>query len=448
VRTNRSASLFRGAVARALLGTLVGYLPGFLLPFAITTKIHVGPLTDAYAFALGIANFASALFVGVLQTNVLPILQQLKRVGRSAFVGRLWLIGRQATVASVLLYGALSIAAVVYIGGQSRWTLAQERLTAWSLLLLGVFVVASAINAMLSAGLNALDRFLSPAALQALRSIAPLIVLPFVSRDPTGLLIVAAAVSGGELLRTAILVWQTSNGTRVLSAVAERMARDPAELAFWPVAGPTAVALLIAAASPLIDRGVAASLPAGSVTLIDLGERVFQVPLTVISASLVLVAGTYWADLGRRDVATLRKHVRQTMIRGTLVTVAMAVLGLIVVAGTVLAAGPEFAGAPTRSLAAVIALLLAGLPGAFVISAGARFLTSTRSTYLLPGFAVCSFSTNLVFDILGARLMGVEGIALSSTVYRCVNAALYLIVIRRLLASNFHGLRPRPSLDY
>ena len=104
----------RGAVTRALLGTVLGSVPGFLLPFAITTKFHVGPLTDAYAFALGVAMFASSLFVGVLQTNVLPILQRLKRVSREAFVGRVWLIGRQATLAAILLYGALAAAAVFY----------------------------------------------------------------------------------------------------------------------------------------------------------------------------------------------------------------------------------------------------------------------------------------------------------------------------------------------
>jgi peptidoglycan biosynthesis protein MviN/MurJ (putative lipid II flippase) len=198
--------------------------------------------------------------------------------------------------------------------------------------------------------------------------------------------------------------------------------------------------MLIAAASPIVDRGVAASLPAGAVTLIDLGEKTFQVPFTIIATSLVLVAGTHWASILTSDVPALRQHFRRTIIRGTLVCLVLLIGTCAALAVLAALAGSTFAGAPTGRLIAIIALLLAGLPSAFIISAGSWFLASTRSTYLLPWFAVCSFTTNLLFDVFGARWFGVEGIALASTVYRCVTASLYLIVIHRLLKTHFRGL--------
>ncbi len=154
----------------------------------------------------------------------------------------------------------------------------------------------------------------------------------------------------------------------------------------------------------------------------------------------MLVAGTHWASILTSDIATLRQHFRRTIIRGTVVCLVLLIGTYAALALFAALVGSTFAGAPTGKAVAITALLLAGLPGAFVIAAGSRLLASTRSTYLLPWFAVCSLTINVVFDVLGAHWFGVEGIALSSTIYRCVTASLLLIVIHRLMKTHFRGL--------
>lgn len=431
--------LLRRATGRALVGTIVGSIPGFILPFAIALHFHIGRLTDAYAFALSVAVFASGVFTVVLQSNVLPILQRMKHLGRTAFVKRLQTIAIGSTAVVTLLYVVIAGASIFYINHLSHWTAQQHKLLVIITAIFAVFVVASAINSLLSAGLNALDRFLIPAAAQALKALAPLAVIAFVSRDISGLLLIACLVAVGELLQTAFLYMQLTVALRSLPA------RQPPkgyakEFPLWRVATPHGLSMFIAAASPLVDRGVAASLTAGSVTLIDLGEKVFLVPLTIISSSFVLVAGTHWANITTTNIPKLREHFWRTITRGILVCLVLftgTCAGLAVFAALV---GSTFAGAPTAKIIAIIALLLAGLPAAFIIAAGARLLASTRSTYLLPWFAVCSLGLNSLFDILGARWLGVEGIALSSSIYRCVTALLFLIVIHRLLKTHFRGL--------
>jgi peptidoglycan biosynthesis protein MviN/MurJ (putative lipid II flippase) len=431
--------LMRRATGRALLGTFIGNAPGFLLPFAITARMHVGHLTDAYAFALGLAILASGLFTGVLQTNVLPIAQRMKDLGRAAFLGRLRGMSIQVVGISTLLYAAIGVASLAYIDSNTHWTHQQHELLLGATIIFSVFVCASAINAILSAGLNALDSFLSPAATQALRSIMPLAAIGFVSRDTGGLLTIALLLAGGELIRTFVLAYQLRKSTLSL---APGPAPDDyrAELPLWRVAAPAALSLLISGASPLIDRVVAAPLHAGSVTYIDLGEKVFQVPLTIVSTSLVLVAATYWAAIRTTDIPRLTEHVRRTLVRGGAVCVAL-VAGMIGALGAVsIIAGGTLAGGSTSKLVSIVALLLVGLPAAFVITCGAWFLASTRATYLLPVLGVAYFLTNLGFDVVGAQLLGVRGIALSSTLCRCLHAVVYLIIMKRLLASHFHGL--------
>jgi peptidoglycan biosynthesis protein MviN/MurJ (putative lipid II flippase) len=434
--------LLRRATGRAFLGTIAGNAPGFLLPFAIALRFHIGHLTDAYAFALGVALFASGVFTGVLQANALPILQRMKRLGRAAFVNRLRAILVSSTCIATLLYAVIAFGSIIYIDQQSHWTSQQHALLVASTAVFAMFVLASGVNSLLSAALNALDSFFVPAASQAIKSVAPLAAILFVPRDAAGLLVVASLVAAGELLRTGYLYvhLHTALPSIPVLKLPDGYAK---ELPMWRVAGPHGLSLLIAAASPLIDRGVAASLPAGSVTIIDLGEKTFLVPITILSTSLVLVAGTHWASLLTDDLPALRRHFRQTLLRGTAVCLVLFV-GMCGALGILAAlAGSTFAGAPTGTVIVVIVFLLAGLPGAFVINAGSRLLASTRSTYLLPWFALCSFTTNLVFDIIGANWLGVRGIALSSTIYRCVNAVLYLLVIRRLMENNFEGLRSK-----
>jgi peptidoglycan biosynthesis protein MviN/MurJ (putative lipid II flippase) len=438
--SQRARLMLQRATGRALVGTLLGNAPGFVLPFAIAAKMHVGSLTDAYAFALGVAAFASALFVGVLQMNALPILQRMKQFGRRAFLNRTATMAVGTTCAVTLFYFGLAVAAFFYLRHNSRWTPQERALLLDCTILFAPFVLASAVNGILSAGLNALNSFLSPAASQALKSLVPLAAVFLISRTAHGLLVIAALLTAGELVRTVMLVSQLRRSAMSIPDIAPS-STYASELPLWRVAAPNGFALLLAAASPLIDRSVAASLSTGSVTLVDLGEKVLQVPLTIISTSLVLVAGTHWASILTTDVPLLRHSFWRTIRRGLVVCT-----GLLLGMGSMLialsfVAGASFAGAPTARLVSIVALLLLGLPGAFLIAAGSRFLTATRSSYLLPAFAICSFGTNMGFDIVGAHVLGVQGIALSSTIYRYVNGVLYLLAARRLFATNFSGLQ-------
>lgn len=427
------------ATGRALVGTVLGNIPGFILPFAVALHFRIGHLTDAYAFSLSVAVFASGVFSVVLQANVLPILQRMKHLGRIAFVKRLRAITMGSLGVVGVFYSIVAVASLFYIDHHSNWTAEQHELLWTTTVVFAVFVVANAINSLLSAGLNALDSFLAPAATQALKSLAPIAVIAFVSRDFDGLLLIACLIAAGELLQTLVLCALLAVALRSLPTRVPPDGYDK-EFPLWRVATPHGFSMVIAAASPLVDRGVAATLAAGSVTLVDLGEKVFLVPLTIISASFVLVAGTHWANIVTSDIPQLGQHFWRTIVRGGFVCVVLLIgtcVGLAVFAAI---AGQTFAGAPTEKLIVIIALLLAGLPGAFIISAGSRLLTSTRSTYLLPWFAVCSLGLNILFDVLGARWFGVEGIALASTIFRCVTASLLLIVIRRLLKTGFRGL--------
>lgn len=429
---------FRRPTARALVGTLLGLAPGFLLPFAITTRMHVGHLTDAYAYAFGIALFASTIFAGVLQTNALPVLQQVKHYGRARFLRRLRRIAIQTTAVANLAYLLIAVVSVAYAYHQTHWTAGQRHLLFVITCIFMVLVVTSAINGALAAGMNALGSFLTPAASQALKSGAPLVAIIFVTRNTSGIIIIAALIAAGELCRTLMLAYQLWRAD--MGPFDDTGPVGSQEPPLWRFAAPVALSSLITAGSPLIDRSIAAKLSAGSVTYVDLGEKVFQVPQQIVVTSLVLIAGTYWADIRRTDVPRLRRHISRTMRRGGLVCIALLCVMLMMLLCVAILAGPRLAGGSTSTLLTIIALLLLGLPPAFIMACGARLLTATQTTYLLPGLGIIYFAANLGFDVAGAKLMGVAGISLSSTLCRWISALLYLVIMHRLLQTEFQGL--------
>jgi putative peptidoglycan lipid II flippase len=429
-----------------LVGTIVGYFPGLVLPFAVIAKMGVDRLTDSFTFAIAVATFASGFFIGVLQPNVLPILQQAKAQGRRVFQRRLVHLTLQAVPVVTALYSIGGVAVIVYLTVGPRWSSQQRYVLIAAVIVLAVFVVASAVNGMLSGALNALGRFLSPAASQAIRSVVPLAALPLIPRSASGLVEIAALLSLAELSRTVVMAWELHSAAQAVP-VKPSSASTGLGMGFWKAASPAALALAIVTLSPLIDRAVAATLSPGSTTLISLAENIFQVPLTIIATSLVLVAGTYWAAIGATDPAALRRDVKRTMIRGGAVAVALMLASLAVVWLGAVITGPRFAGARTSDLAITVSLLLVGLPAAFVISAGSRLLTSTQTTRLLPGLALLAFTTNFVLDVILARLFGVAGIALASTIFRVVNALLFLLIMRQLLLRGFEKFRVRSLLS-
>lgn len=407
----------------------MGSAPGFILPFGISAHFGVGRLTDAYFLGLAMANFAASLFDGVLQANATPVLQNEKRGGRVPFLAAVRKILRQACAASTLSYLALGLAGgILLVGHRSGWTATQRHTCVTVAAILILFVSAVSASSVLSAALYALGDFMTPTSTAALRSVVPLGGLAFIGHDARAVAMLAALMVAGELLRVLVLFGRLRTCCRTL-----RPGRRGTTVGLWRTAIPHGVSMLVSTANPVVDRTFASPLGPGSVTLLDLGEKVLYAPLTALASLFVIVAGTRWGEIGFHEPAWLRRDFRRTMALAT----GAAALTVVAVAAIVLGGGrfvgSRFAGANTAEVQMIVLLLLIGLPAGIVLSLGSRFIAAIRQTWVLPLFAVYGFSVNIACDAVGAHLMGVQGIALASSVMRWGDATLYLIVCGRFL---------------
>jgi len=446
--------LARRPSSRALVGTLIGSAPGFLLPFAVARTVGIGGATDAYVFALAVAQAVATLASGVLETNVLPAAEKSRRLGGGHLVSFKRRMTRQAVVVVALVYVAIGFASWTYVAWGTSWTHAERNLAYTVLALLLAFVCLTAANSVAAAALYALDDFLTPTLSQACRSLVPFLILALGLPDWYTLACVAAALAIGELVRGAILRIRL----RRLVPDGPVPPADSVETSeVWRWAAPSALSLLIVAAYPLVDRGVAASLPPGSVTVLDLGEKIFYVPMLVVTSSLVLVAGARWSAMRLSEPAQVAADFRRTVLRVVWVSIGITVASIVALRLGSSLVGPTFAGQPTRNIVWITAVLLVGLPVAAVATLGARLLTSLQRTRALPLFAIWALGANVVGDFIGAHFFGLRGIAGATVASRTVSALAYvaygMVVARELAEASGGGhvlgrrLRPprRPS---
>lgn len=429
LRVQPLATAWRTPSRRALLGTIIGSAPGFLLPFAVTARFDAGRITDAYFFAFSVATFISAVYEGVLQANATPVLQSEKAGGTACFRASTRRILLQSAGAATVTYAVTAgLLAVYAVSTRANWTPAERHTCIVLMAYFGVYVIASAATSVLAAALYALEDFFVPIATMALRSLVPLAGLLLLSHGIMAIEVFALLMCAGELLRAGVLAGRLSGRAR---ALASGVARKTASV--WRTGIPHGLSMVAAVANPLIDRLVAAPLGPGSVTVLELGERVFYAPLMALTALFVLVAGVRWTEHTFNSADQLGADFRRTLLRAAVIAGIVSATLIAAVAILPLLTAGRFAGAPTGSFVSVTIYLLLGLPAGLTIALGARLLTATRRTLVLPFFALLAITLNVAGDIVGAHLLGIKGIALASTVMRCGSALLYVVVCRRML---------------
>ena len=412
--------------ARALAGTLLGNVPGLALPFVITARIEAGRLTDAYFYAFAIALFGTAVVALTLENNVVPVAAHHRRDGAArlrAFARGL--VARSAAW-SALGYVALGAAAAAGVLVRDNWSAAEKELCVQLIAIFGVFLVALAATSVISGCLYAFGDFFVTTLTTGLRSLLPLPALLLVAPGPSALLLCAALLAGGECLRALVL------GVRLRRAIAALPAPDPSRAApadppgVWSTALPYGIAMALMGANQLVDRVVAGTLKPGAITTLDLAEKVFYTPIKILTASVLLVSGARWAATVIDRPAELAQDFRRTVRRVVVIAAGLSAAvgaGMLALLAT---AGATLAGVDVGEFCLVLAILMLGFPAAVVTNAGVRLLTVLRRTRIFPGLAVVSLVASAGGSVVGAATLGTAGIALSGTVWRILNVALFV----------------------
>ncbi len=421
-------------------GTLLGSAAGALLPFAVARWFEVGRATDVYFIVVGAVQLVAYLLALVVEGAVLPFAtkalqrdaRSLRRFSRTLAV--------YVTCAAVPVTVA-ALAAVVLVLLPAAGLGAAARGDALQLVVaVAALPVLASLSGIVSAAGFALDRFAFTTGTQVLRAGGGLLAAALLG-DELGLVAVAWGLTAGEAVRALVL----------LAVLPRSPAGTPVDtpdvgMHVLRLASPTLLASIVIAVNPIVDKTVAARLDPGAATLVELGEKLFYIPMVLLIAAVTKVSTTVWArQVDVDDVALHRDFWRTQKVSAVLTTTVVVVAVPAVLLGRDLLTG-LLGLEPDSVFPLLLVVYVVGLPLALAADLAGAMLIVLRRTGAIPALAVLLVVVNLVADVVGAHLFGVLGIAASTTLVRAVNVVVFVLLCERHLRRRVSGADAAPAL--
>jgi putative peptidoglycan lipid II flippase len=437
-RSLRSSSLLRDTAVTTAFNIL-GKAIGFAIPFFIAAWFGVGPETDAFFFAYGLVLLLAGIFFPVVEAVIVPFIAEIKERNESEvrpFVGATLVV----SIAGLALLGGLSFAvskpilATVSNFSQDSLTLISRLLLETSPLLL-LLVCTSLVSGVL----NAYKYFSLPAFSPAIRAVIAIGVI-FALRSRIGVHSIALGYVAGELVRLISLLAYSAR--RNIAPSLSSLKPDARVLEFLKTASYQVVGMAVLVFNPVVDKTMASWLAPGSVSILEYSDRLYEVPITLITRGLFVVLLSHWSisfyKLGRngldRNSDLRRNAVRTAALTGAGAAAVSAVLILLraPLVGLVYGHG-EFNAEYLPAVQGVWSLYLVGLGPSVVgwVFARAHLVLKNTKTLMMSGI-ICSL-LNVLFNLALIKPLGLNGLALSTTVtYAVVAVVLGVSFVRKV----------------
>jgi len=412
----------------------------FLIPIAIAAWYGVGPVTDAWYWALAFPTFALVLASTSLGTAATPALSRLRSAAPTqvpGFVGGLlvW-----AALASLALGTLVCLAAGPMLPRITDFTpstvaLAQRFL--WELL---PFMVLTTAGAVLRVGCEVHGRFFEVALTPVIRA-STVIGLTWALLGRLGPHALPWGLVAGEAVQAAFYAAVLWFRDGIRPTLTTRL--DPAVRGVVADLAPILGGEVLVALNLVIDKGFAATLNTGSVATLEYADRARVIPQTLLESTLVMVAYATWSNLFATGQAP---KARRSVIRSLQWVIALAspVLAGMFIGRTVLVSllfeRGAFTGTDTIATASLLGWYLPGvLPNLLGILA-VRAHVMERNLRLVFVLGCASMLVNTALNALFIGPLGLTGLALATTLDMLLIPTLYLVLLSRSFGPSGLGL--------
>jgi putative peptidoglycan lipid II flippase len=395
---------------------------GMMRELVIAWQFGTSDVVDAYLIALALPTFIIIVVVGSFNAAFIPVYIQTRENKGQAAAQRLF---SSATIGAALLLMMVAIVVALFspyllsvlASGFSAEKLAMTQRLFYSLL---PWVVLSAVMQIWSATLNANERFVIVAATPAITSAFTLFMLVVFS-STFGIYALTLGLVGGSLLESVALgAVLRRNGTALkpnwggFNDDLRRVSGQIFPLIFGSV---------FFNSNQIVDQAVAASLGvSGHVAALNFGIRLVAVLISVLSMALSTAVIPYFSKLvSAKDWVQLRSTFRKTVLLSLLGTIPLT-MGVVVFSTPIIQVFLQrgaFTSEDTQLVSKIQAFAALQIPFFIAANLGVRLISSLQRNAVLMRISIAGFVVNVVADLLLARVWGVAGIALSTTVVYC-----------------------------
>ncbi len=388
---------------------------------------------DVYFFAWAVFAFAGALvFTAYKDSPLVPILAEEKLArpeGVPKLVGSLlvhtWAVG------GLLAIGVGAIALGWFF---IRYSGSELSLAAGMVLPFTLYLVATATRTFFATLLSVEHHFVVQPIASGLGMVLNIAVLAY-GHDRFGVVIVPVAALLNEIAVTILLAWYA---LRIVGLRIELGFSRPAALvSFAKLVAHQVGGGAVTRINPVIDQLMAGlSGVVGAGTMLLFTSEAAQLPIGLLSAAMLPVLLSHLSDhFARRELAKLEKEVVRSLWVVSLVLAASAVLihvlrgpiiRLVFLHGQMDPAGAE------RMIQLMPYHLVGLVPvGALLILARAHI--ALKNTGIFIGMGLFNATSNAVLNVVLLRAIGLEGIALATSITHLLVAVVFWFKLKQRL---------------
>jgi putative peptidoglycan lipid II flippase len=403
-----------------------------LLPLLLATLFGRSVATDVYYFSWALFSLAGSLVFAAYQDSaVVPILAEAKKKDASALPAL-----RGALVSYTLLVGGgisllIGLAATAYF--RFKYGAGELELAGKMVIPFCFFLVALSMKTLLFALLSAEKKFFRQPIMSAAGVLCTLGTIWGMHRS-AGVACVPVGQLAGELT-TIALTWIFARRTldiRLSLTVTEPLRRFVRLIAAEVSGG------AVTRVNPVVDQLMAgmANVPGGG-TLLRYSGDVSSLPTSLLQAALLPVLLSHLSDdYAERHFEKLRSTVRRAIIWVTLAALATSGILLVVRVPLLRLAflhGEMDEGGVLR-MAQIVPYHLVGVAsfGALLVLARAHVAIQNSGIMISMGFL--NATANAVFNVILLQVLGLEGIALSTSMMQTVVAVVFFIRFERRMS--------------
>jgi putative peptidoglycan lipid II flippase len=429
----------RGAADVRLLRTMFRLAPwtfavqagSFVSSIALAWVLGAGTGTDAYFVGLSIPVLVYSVLLVAVRSGVIALLPDLPDSDDAAFNRASSQIVSAMLAASFVCSLALTAGALFVLppllGGSEHFAF----LTRITILELAPLGVLGALTGVFGALLAVRGIFAPQVAVMAIEPVLKT-ALTLTLGDRIG----AQALIAGNLIGSsaaAIVLWRFVRREGILIRIG-RPVNTPLVRNVIAMSAPLLVSSSILQTNPVVDRTMAADIGRGSVTALELGLRLFVVPTTLLTATLVTPLTATWAA---RRLRTGWPALQESL--GRIVTVLSMTLPPIIVLGFLLRHelvsaiyhGGAYQASAVHATARVFGVLLLSLPAQICSITLATLFVVHRETIFNMKIGIANVVLNVVLNWALRPSLGVAGIALSTTITLTILGGVYIAGVRK-----------------
>ena len=403
---------------------LLSKIVQFLKELVVAKEIGVTPMLDAYILAL---LFVTSLIVFVFQPFAfafIPIFIRLRKYSQdkaNMFFSKIVLI---ATILGIVGLG-LQLCLVEQILPLLASSFSEQyiNLTKIFFLQLSPFYFFTVLSSLFGAYLNALNKNILYTIYPAFPALFVLLGFLFIPIElPVYHLVYGFNI--GSFVALCLLIW-TCYRNGFYPCIIWRL--DKATKICLQQWVPLIFASFLMAVNPIIDKNMAATLGAGSVSQLEYGSKLFSIFSAFSITGLTTILFPYFSEkVAQKDYKGILVFIKKT---GSVLILPLFLISVLVflyaeyLVQLVFERG-AFTAEDTGVVADVMRFYIIGFPFLTFAIIGVRLVNSLQLNKLIVAFSLVNVSANIILNWWFIELYGLKGIALSTSLIALIDVFL------------------------